>query len=176
MNSESPVTLYKINYRGSAVYHLKWAEGGENREASFPTEEEAVLETGAIEERLRVASLAGQGLTVNPFGMHTPFINSKDVNYAALKLQPRGLKFREVIDDYVAAFAAVKPFELTVGAAVAGHVEACQALKPYDTTPQQALFEWLEVKKQIGDKPLYEVLRGYLQAKSEKTSEPPVAE
>lgn len=175
MNPESPVTLYKINYRGSVVYHLKWAEGGENRDASFPTEEEAVLETAAIEERLRVASLAGQGLTVNPFGMHTPFINSKDVNYAALKLQPRGLKFREVIDDYVAAVAALKPVGTTVGAAVASHVEAFQALQPYDTTPQQALFEWLEVKKQIGDKPLYEVLRAYLQSKPEPTSEPPVA-
>lgn len=176
MNPESPVTLYKINYRGSAVYHLKWAEGGENRDASFASEEEAVLETAAIEERLRVASLAGQGLTVNPFGMHTPFINSKDVNYAALKLQPRGLKFREVIDDYVAAVTALKGFETTVGAAVASHVEACKALQPYDTTPQQALFEWLEVKKQIGDKPFYEILRGYLRAEPEKTSEPPSAE
>lgn len=158
------------------MYHLKWAEGGENRDASFSSEEEAVVETGVIEERLRVASLAGQGLTVNPFGMHTPFINSKDVNYAALKLQPRGLKFRESIDEYVAAIAALKPLGTSVSAAVASHVEACQALKPYDTTPQQALFEWLEVKKQIGDKPLYEVLRGYLQAKSEKAAETPPGE
>jgi hypothetical protein len=173
MNPESPVTLYKIHYRGSIVYHLKWAEGRENREASFPSEEEAVMETTVIEERLRVASLAGQGLTVNPFGMHTPYINSKDVNYAALKLQPRGFKFREVIDEYVTAVTALKPYGTSVSAAVASHVEACLALKPYDTTPQQALFEWLEVKKQIGDKPFFEVLRGYLQAKTEQSAEPP---
>lgn len=147
MSMESPVTLHKINYRGSVEFQLKWTEGGESREASFSTEADAVMETTVIEERLRVAALAGQGLTVNPFGMHVPFINSKDVHYASLKLQPRGLKFREVIDDYVSMSAA---------------------LKPYDVTPQQVVYEWLEMKKQIGERPLYEVLRVYLQATAPK--------
>jgi hypothetical protein len=132
----------------------------------FRRKPEAVIETTAIEERLRVAALAGQGLTVNPFGMHTPFITSKDVHYASLKLQPRGLKFREVIDDYVAAVTTLKGHETSVGAVVTNYAEASLALKPYDVSPQQALFEWLEVKKHIGDRPFFEVLRGYLQAKS----------
>ena len=143
MTQESPVTFHKVTYRGSTEYQLKWTEGGEARESHHPDEAEAVTEMAAIEERLRVAALAGQGLTVNPFGMHLPFITSKDVHYAALKLQPRKLKFREVIDDYV---------------------EMVTVLKPYETTPQQVVFEWLELKKQIGDRPLYEVLKVYLQA------------
>lgn len=143
MSQESPVTLHKVSYRGSSEYLLKWTEGGEARESHHASEAEAVTEMAVIEERLRVAALAGQGLTVNPFGMHVPFINSKDVHYAALKLQPRKLKFREVIDDYV---------------------EMVAALKPYDTTPQQAVFEWLELKKQIGDRPLHEVLKVYLRS------------
>jgi len=176
MNSESPITMHRVTYRGAEEFLLKWVEGGKECEAKFPTEADAVIATGEIEERLRVAALAGQGLTVNPFGAHTPFINSKDVHYASMKLQPRGLKFREVIDDYVGAVAALKGFETTVGAAAASHAEACKALLPYDTTPAQALFEWLEVKRQIGEKPLYEVLRGYLQAKSEKAVESPVVD
>lgn len=145
MSNESPVTLHKTNYRGLVQFQLKWTEEGKEREAHFHTEAEAVMETAVIEERLRVAALAGQGYTVNPFGAHIPFINSKDVHYASLKLQPRGLKFREVIDDYVAMTAA---------------------LKIHDVTPQQAVFEWLELKKQAGDAPLHEVLRVYLKAQA----------
>lgn len=170
MNADSPVTMHKVSYRGAEEFLLKWKEGGKECEAKFPTEADAVMETTVIEERLRVAALAGQGLTVNPFGMHVPFINSKDVHYASLKLQPRGFKFREVIDEYVTAAAALKGLDTSVGAAVASHVEAALALKPYEVTPQQALFEWLEVKKQIGDKPFYEVLRGYLQSKTATTT------
>jgi len=166
MNPESLVTMHKVSYRGAEEFMLKWLEGGKECEVKFGTEADAVMATAEIEERLRVAALAGQGLTVNPFGEHTPFINSKDVHYAAMKLQPRGLKFREVIDEYVASASALKGLETSVGAAVAGYVEAALALKPYEVTPQQALFEWLEVKKQTGDKPFYEVLRGYLHSKS----------
>jgi hypothetical protein len=172
MNSESPVTLYRLNYRGLEQFQLKWSEGGEEREASFPTEAEAVMETTVIEERLRVAKLAGQGLTVNPFGMHVPFINSKDVHYASLKLQPRGFKFREVIDEYVAAANALKGTDTTVAAAVAAYVDDFKVLKPYDVTPQQAVFEWLELKKQIGDRPLYEILKVYLKATTAQPEEP----
>lgn len=162
MNPESSVSLYTVNYRGATAFQLKWLEGGEEREARFPTEAEAVMETAVIEERLRVAALAGQGLTVNPFGMHIPFITSKDVHYASLKLQPRGLKFREVIDDHVAAVAALKGLDASVAVAAESYAEARHALKPYDMLPQQVLFEWLEMKKHIGDRPLYEVLRVYL--------------
>jgi len=120
------------------------------------------MEMAAIEERLRVAAMAGQGLTVNPFGMHTPFINSKDVNFAALKLQPRGLKFREVIEDYVTAVGIAKEMGTTVAGAMESLGELNRSLKPYDVSPQQAIFEWLEIKNQIGDRPLYEILRAYL--------------
>ena len=164
MNSESPVTLYQVIYRGAVAYKLKWLEEGTEHEKSFPLEAEAVMEMAAIEERLRVAEMAGQGLTVNPFGMHTPFINSKDVHFAALKLQPRGLKFRESIEDYVAAVHIVKGQGTTVAAALAGLVEINASLKPYDVSLQQVVFEWLEIKKQIGDRPLYELLRAYLKA------------
>ncbi|MDF3058796.1 MAG: hypothetical protein K0R17_3011 [Rariglobus sp.] len=177
MNSESPVTLQKINYRGVVAFQLRWLEAEKESEASFPTEAEAVMEMTAIEERLRVATLAGQGLTVNPFGMHLPFINSKDVHYASLKLQPRGLKFRESIDDYLGALVALKGLEASVTEASAHYAEARLALKPFDVSPQQALFEWLELKKHLGDRPLYEVLRVYLKAMSAETTpeaaEPP---
>jgi hypothetical protein len=176
MNAESPVTMHKVSYRGAEEFLLKWMEGGKELEEKFATEADAVMATGEIEERLRVAALAGQGLTVNPFGAHTPFINSKDVHYASMKLQPRGLKFRDVIDDYVGAVTTLKGIGIGVGAAVAQHAEACRALEPFEVTPEQALFEWMEVKRQIGDKPLYAVLRGYLQAQPEKTETPPVAE
>jgi len=171
MNPESPVTLHQIIYRGAVAYKLKWLEGGTEHEQSFPTEAEAVMETVVIEERIRVAALAGQGLTVNPFGTHTPFITSKDVNFAALKLQPRGLKFRESIEDYVAAVNTLKGFDTSVAAAAAGFVEASQSLKPYDVSLQQAVFEWLELKKQIEDRPLYEVLRPYLKMKAAADAE-----
>ena len=187
MNPESPVTLHQIIYRGAVAYKLKWQEGGTEHEQSFPTEAEAVMETVVIEERLRIASLAGQGLTVNPFGMHTPFINSKDVHFASLKLQPRGLKFRDSIEDYVAAVNALKGQQPSVAAAVEHLVSLTHSLKSYDVSVEQAVFEWLEVKKQIGDRPFYEVLRAYLQvtaasaaaaAKTEEpsASEPPVSE
>lgn len=166
MNPESPVTLFKITYRGVMSFHLKWEEGGAEKEEGFSTEAEAVTAMSVIEERLRVASLAGQGLTVNPFGMHLPFINSKDVHYAALKLQPRGLKFREVIDDHVAAVATLKGTDMGVAAAATAYAEAMHALKAYDVSVQQAVFEWIELKKQTGDRPVYEVLRGYLQSKA----------
>lgn len=165
-NPESPFNIIKITYRGVTSFHLKWSENGVEREEGFPTEAEAVAQIVEIEERMRIAALAGQGLTVNPFGMHTPFINSKDVHFAALKLQPRGLKFRETIEDYVAAFGNLKGAETTVAAAVAGFTEATLSLKPYDVSVQQAVFEWLELKKQIGERPLYEVLGVYLKAKA----------
>ena len=161
--------MHKVSYRGAEEFWLKWVEGGKECEAKYPTEADAVMETTVIEERLRVAALAGQGLTVNPFGAHTPFINSKDVHYASMKLQPRGLKFREVIDDYVGAVVALKGLNVGVGAAVAKHAEACRALEPFEVTPEQALFEWMEVKRQIGDKPFYAVLKAYMQAKPEGT-------
>ena len=167
MNPESPVSMHKVSYRGAEEFLLKWKEGGKECEAKFATEADAVMATTEIEERLRVAALAGQGLTVNPFGAHTPFINSKDVHYASMKLQPRGLKFREVIDDYVAAAGALKGLDTGVGAAAVKYAEACRELAPFETTPEQALFEWLEVKRQIGDKPFYTVLKAYLQAKPE---------
>ncbi len=162
MESESPVTIHQILNRGSVAYKLKWTETGIEHDKSFPTEAEAVMEMGAIEERIRVAAMAGQGLTVNPFGMHIPFINSKDVHFAALKLQPRGLKFRESIEDYVAAVNIAKEMGMSVAAAVGGLAELNRSLEPYDMSPQQAIFEWLEIKSQIGDRPLYEVLRAYL--------------
>lgn len=165
MNSESPVSLHKITYRGVLAYKLTWAEGEAEHEKTFATEAEAVAEMAAIEERLRVAAMAGQGLTVNPFGAHTPFINSKDVNFAALKLQPRGLKFRESIDDYVAAVAALKGSGVGVTEAARFFAEASAELKPYDVTVMQAVFEWVELKKKTGDVPLFEVLRVYLKSK-----------
>ncbi|HTJ79241.1 MAG TPA: hypothetical protein VL357_09610 [Rariglobus sp.] len=171
MNSETPVTLHQTFYRGLVAFQVRWAEEGTEREKTFPTEAEAVAEMAVIEERLRVAKMAGQGLTVNPFGMHIPFISSKDVNFAALKLQPRGLKFRESIDDYVAAINALNGLETTVAAAVAGFVEASQSLKSYDVSVQQAVFEWLELKKQTGDRPLYEVLGAYLKMKASADAE-----
>ena len=119
------------------------------------------MEMGAIEERIRVAAMVGQGLTVNPFGMHIPFINSKDVHFAALKLQPRGLKFRESIEDYFAAVNIAEEMGMSVEEAVGGLAGLNRSLKPYDVSPQQAIFEWLEIKSQIVDRPLYEVLRAY---------------
>ncbi|MFA6287841.1 MAG: hypothetical protein WC661_10700 [Opitutaceae bacterium] len=171
MESESPITIHQILYRGTVAYKLKWTEVGTEHEKSFPTEAEAVMEMGVIEERIRVAAMAGQGLTVNPFGMHIPFINSKDVHFAALKLQPRGLKFRESIEDYVAAVNVAKELGTSVAAGMGSLAELNRSLKPYDVSPQQAVFEWLEIKKQIGDRPLYEVLRAYL--KMTAAVEPP---
>ncbi|CAM2932738.1 hypothetical protein RAHE111665_07690 [Rariglobus hedericola] len=166
MNSESPVALTKTTYRGVTAYELKWVEGAVDKESSFPTEAEAVMAMSEIEERLRIAAMAGQGLTVNPFGLHTPFISSKDVHFASLKLQPRGLKFRESIEDYVSAVTTLKGLDVSVSAAAAVFAEASLALKPYDISTEQAVFEWLELKKQVGDRPIYEVLRTYLQAKA----------
>ena len=169
MSGESPVSMHKVTYRGAEEFLLKWLEGGKECEAKFATEADAVMATGEIEERLRVAALAGQGLTVNPFGAHTPFINSKDVHYASMKLQPRGLKFREVIDDYVGAATVLKGLGagVGVGAAAVQHAQACKALQAFEVTPEQALFEWMEVKRQIGDQPFHVVLKAYLQTNRE---------
>ncbi len=171
MEPEPPVTIHQILNRGTVSYKVKWTEAGVEHEKSFPLEAEAVMEMSVIEERMRVATMTGQGLTVNPFGMHVPFINSKDVHFAALKLQPRGLKFRESIEDYVAAVSALKALNTTVAAAVAEFVEASQSLKPYDVSIEQAVFEWLELKKQIGDRPLYEVLGAYLKMRAADDAE-----
>lgn len=166
MNSESPVTLHKHSYRGATSYLVTWKEDGVAREKSFPLEAEAVMEMAEIEKRLQLAAMAGKGLTVNPFGAHTPFINSKDVHFAALKLQPRGLKFRDSIEDYVAAVASLKGTGLSVAEAGKQMAEVATTLKPFDMTASQAVFEWAELKKQIGETPLFEVLRVYLKAKA----------
>lgn len=172
MNTESPVSLHKITYRGVAAFQLTWQEGGAAQEKSFPTEAEAVVEMGAIETRLREAAMAGKGLTVNPFGAHIPFINSKDVHFAALKLQPKGLKFRESIEDYVAAAAAVKGSGLSVAEAARQAAEAVAQVKPFDVTLSHAIYEWVELKKLVGDRPLSDLVRVYKQATAAQTPPP----
>jgi hypothetical protein len=172
MNSESPVSLHKITYRGVVAYKLTWKEGAAEQEKSFGTEGEAVAEMAVIEERLRAAAMAGRGLTVNPFGIGEPYINSKDVNFAALKLQPRGLKFREAIDEYVAAVAALKGSDTGVAEAARFFAEASAELKRYDVTVMQAVFEWATLKKQVGEVPLFEVLRVYLKNKDAADAPP----
>ena len=173
MNPDSPVTLRKTTYRGVMVFHLSWEEDGAPREKSFPSEAEAVMEMVAIEARLRETEAAGKGLTVNPFGAATPFITSKDVHFASLKLQPRGLTFRESITDYVTAVVALQGTDTAVPEAAREYAEAIKALKPFDVSLDQAVFEWVEIKKQVGDKPLFEVLRAYLKVAAE--APPPVA-
>lgn len=175
MNPESPVTLRKTTYRGVMVFHLSWEEDGTAQEKSFPTEGDAVVEMAAIEERLRVAASTGKGLTVNPFGLGVPFITSKDVHFASLKLQPRGLTFRESITDYVAAVAALQGTDTAVPEAAREYAEASKALKPFDVSLGQAVFEWAELKKQVGDKPLFEVLRAYLKLTAGATEASPPA-
>lgn len=133
------------------------------REANFATEAEAVVEMHAIEERLKVAAMAGKGLTVNPFGELKPFITSKDVHFAALRLQPRGLDFRTVITDYVAAEQGLRPLGVSVGEAARVFGEAAVAVKPFDTSVEQAVFEWAELKRQVGDTPFFELLRAFLE-------------
>lgn len=159
-----PVTLQQIANRGSLYYRLVWTEEGATREQVFQTEEEAVVEMSAIEERLRAAAMGGQGFTVNPFGELKPFVNSRDVHYASLKLRPRGLAFREVIDDFVAAHTALKPFAMRPLDAAKAQAEALALLQPFDVTPAQAVYEWTELKKQIGDTPFHELLRVWLAA------------
>lgn len=171
MSSESPVTLQMLNYRGIVSYVLKWKEGDAEREASFETEEEAVTEMAAIEERLRMQILAGQGLTVNPFGELKPFINSKDVHFAALKLRPRGLVFREAVEEYVAAVTALKGTGVGVAEAARGYGEAALALAPYEVSLSQVVFEWTELKKQVGERPLSDLLKAYLKRTEEKPVE-----
>ena len=161
MNPESPVTLRKTSYRGIMDFRLSWEEGGMAQEKSFTTEAEAVMEMVSIEGRLRAAAAEGKGLTVNPFGETTPFITSKDVHFASLKLQPRGLAFRESVTDYVAAVTALEGTEASVPEAARDYAEAVKALKPFDVSLGQAVFEWVELKKQVGDKPLFELLRAY---------------
>jgi len=167
MNPESPVTLRKTTFRGVSEFHLSWEEDGVMREKGFTNEAEAVVEMLAIEVRLRAAVASGKGLTVNPFGETTPFITSKDVHFASLKLQPRGLAFREAITDYVAAVTALQGTDAGVPEAARDYAEAIKALKPFDVSLGQAVFEWVELKKQVGDKPLFEVLRAYLKLAGE---------
>jgi len=144
------------------------------QEKNFSDEAEAVMEMSVIETRLREEAMAGKGLTVNPFGAHTPFINSKDVHFAALKLQPRGLKFRESIEDYVAASSSLKGSGLTVAEAARQMADIATQLKPFDITANQAVFEWAELKKQLGERPLFEVLRVYLQSVKAAPTAPPL--
>lgn len=160
MNAESPVTLRKVSYRGVVVFHLAWAEGGGAREQTCENEEEAVVAMAEIEERLRVAEMAGKGLTVNPFGEAKPFITSKDVHFAALRLQPRNLGFREAIQDYVGAVAALQGTGVGVVEAAKAYAEAQRVLRPFEVSLEQVVFEWAELKKQLGDKPVFELLRG----------------
>ena len=76
MSGESPVSMHKVTYRGAEEFLLKWLEGGKECEAKFATEADEVMATGEIEERLRVAALAGQGLMVNPNGGIKTFFHS----------------------------------------------------------------------------------------------------
>lgn len=170
MNAESPVTLRRLNYRGVPDFHLSWEEDGQAREAGFLKEEDAVVEMAAIEQRLRVAAAAGKGLTVNPFGEAKPFITSKDVHFASLRLQPRGLNFRDAIEDYVDAAAAVKPLDVSVARASREYAEAATALEPFEVSVTQAVFEWVELKKQVGDLPLFELLRAHAARKAGPTA------
>lgn len=159
MNPESPVTMRRISYRGTAVYHLAWTEGTAAREQTCESEEEAVVTMAQIEGRLRLAAMAGQGLTVNPFGEAKPFITSKDVHFAALRLQPRNLVFRDVIQDHVAAVAALQGTGVGVAEAAKKYAEASRGLASFDVSLEQVVFEWIELKKQLGDKPVFELLR-----------------
>jgi hypothetical protein len=159
MNNDSPVTMRRISYRGTVVFHLAWEEGGAAREQACETEEEAVVATARIEGRLRREAMAGQGLTVNPFGEEKPFITSKDVHFAALRLQPRNLVFRDVIQDYVAAVAALQGTGVGVAEAAKHYAGASRGLAAFDVSLEQVVFEWIELKKQVGEKPVFELLR-----------------
>lgn len=159
MNNDSLVTMRRISYRGVVVYHLAWTEGGASREQTCESEEEAVVAMAQIEGRLKREAMAGQGLTVNPFGEEKPFITSKDVHFAALRLQPRNLVFREVIQDHVAAVAALQGTGVGVAQAAKHYAEASRGLAAFDVSLEQMVFEWIELKKQIGDKPIFELLR-----------------
>lgn len=172
MNSESLVTLTKRSYRGTSEFRLGWTEAGAAQEKTFETEAEAVVEMSRIEERLRTGVAAGKGMTINPFGELSPYVTSKDVQFAALKLQPRGLAFRDVIVDYVEASGALRGLDATVAHAARDYAEAAKLLKPFDVSLGQAVFEWCELKKQMGDKPLSELLRSYLKSGS-PALEPP---
>lgn len=178
MSTEPPkVVLQELAHRGIIFYQLLWSEDGQEQCRKFETEAEAVVEMLAIEERLRAAALAGQGLTVNPFGELKPFVTSRDVHYASLKLRPRGLQFRETIDDYIAAHTVLRPLEMTPSEAAKHLADATAQLKPFDTTVDQAVYEWIEIKKQIGDAPFFELLRAWRNAKASTPSEetPPPA-
>lgn len=165
MNTDESVTMQQTSYRGVSIHTLRWREAGADREETFETQEQAVVAKAEIEERLRVAAMAGRGLTVNPFGVGEPFITSKDVHFASMRLQPRGLKFREAIEQYVAAHVALKGSDASVVEAARYFAEASAELKRFDVTVMQAVFEWATLKKQVGDVPLFEVLRVYLKNK-----------
>jgi hypothetical protein len=159
MNNDSPVTMRRISYRGTVVYHLAWAEGGAAREQTCESEEEAVVAMAQVEGRLKREARAGQGLTVNPFGEAQPFITSKDVHFAALRLQPRKLVFRDVILDYIAAATALQGTGTVVAEAAKHYAEASRGLAAFDVSLEQVVFEWIELKKQLGDRPIFELLR-----------------
>ena len=167
MNAEFPVTLRKISYRGAVVFHLAWEEGGGAREQTCENEEEAVVAMAQIEGRLRLAEMAGKGLTVNPFGEAKPFITSKDVHFAALRLQPRNLGFREAIQDYVGAVTALQGTDTGVVEAAKAYAEAERVLRPFDVSLEQAVFEWAELKRRLGERPIFELLRGAGDAEAE---------
>lgn len=173
MNNDSPVTMRRISYRGTVVYHLAWAEGGSMREQTCESEEEGVVAMAKIEGRLKREAMAGQGLTVNPFGEEKPYITSKDVHFAALRLQPRKLVFRDVIQDYVAAATALQGMEVSVGEAAKHYAEASRGLAAFDVSLEQVVFEWIELKKQLGDRPIFELLRPRAEPAAETTTEPP---
>lgn len=159
MNTVPPVRYQKRSYRGVTEFHLAWEEAGKTREKTFATEAEAVVEMAELEERLRTGVAAGQGLTVNPFGLEVPFVTSKDVQFAALRLQPRGLGFRDAILGYVGAHGLLQGTGVSVVEAARAYAEAEHALKPHDVSLAQAVFEWVELKKAAAGRPLFELLR-----------------
>lgn len=159
MSSPSPVRFQRRSYRGVIQYVLSWEEAGAARENAFATEAEAVVAMTEIEERLRTGVAAGQGLTVNPFGLEVPFVTSKDVQFAALRLQPRGLGFRDAILGYVGAHGLLQGTGASVVEAARAYAEAEHALKPHDVSLAQAVFEWVELKKAAAGRPLFELLR-----------------
>lgn len=168
MRPKFPVTLHKTLQRGVTAYQLKWTEGGVGREQSFASEAEAVMEMDMIEARLRVSpAKAGPGLAVRPPQVHAPLVSPTDVSFAALKLQAQGLELRESIEDYVAAVGTLKGTETSVRSAAAAVVELNHVLQPYDMSLYEAVFEWLELKKQIGDRSLHEVVAEYLRMTGE---------
>ncbi len=96
---------------------------------------------------------------MNPFGEAKSYITSKDVHFAALRLQPRNLVFRDVIQDHVAAVAALQGMKISVAEAAKHYAEASRGLAAFDVSLEQVVFEWIEPKKQLGEKSIFELLR-----------------